>query len=41
MIFSLLFRASNYQIVDKNNCIEFCFKTISSEIRFHINSGLT
>ena len=37
----VLYRASNNHILDKKNSIEFSFKAIRSEIRFHTNPGLS
>ena len=40
MIFSILFRASNHQIVYKSSATEFSFKAFQFGIMFHINPGL-
>ena len=40
-IFLLLFRAANYQLVDKNNWCGFSLKAFRSEIKFHTNPGLS
>ena len=37
----VLFRASKSHIINKNNSTEFSFKALSSEFRFHTNSGLS
>ena len=41
IIFSLLFRASNHQIVDKKIKTEFAFQTFISELKFFTNPGLS
>ena len=41
MIFSTLFRVSNYQIVGKSNYTEFDFKALISELKFRTNPGLS
>ena len=41
IVFRVLYRASNNHIIDKKNSIEFSFKTVRSEIRFHTNPGLS
>ena len=40
-IFFILFRASNNQITDENNCTEFSFKTIRCDIESHTYSKLS
>ena len=40
IIFSLLYRVSNHQIVGKKNKTEFASKAFISEIKFRTNSGL-
>ena len=39
LIFCILFRACNHQIVDKKDYTEFYFKAFISESRFHTNPG--
>ena len=41
IILSVLFRASNNQILDKKNNITFSFKASRNEVRFHTNPGLS
>ena len=40
-IFSILFRASNHQIVGKKNKTEFAFYAFLSEFKFRTNPGLS
>ena len=40
IIFSILFRASTYQIAGKKNTTEFAFKAFISELKFHFNPGM-
>ena len=41
MIFSILFRVSNHQIVGKDNKTEFDFQALISEFKFRTNPGLS
>ena len=41
IIFSILFRVSNHQIVGKENETEFAFQALISEFKFRTNSGLS
>ena len=40
IIFSILFRASNYKIVEKTNLTKFAFQAFVSEFKFHTNPVL-
>ena len=40
-IFSILFRALHYQVVDKNNKTGFAFKAFISQMKFCTNPGLS
>ena len=41
MIFSILVRASKYQIILKKNKTKFAFLAFMSEFKFHTNPGLS